>query len=130
MTQKRSVYTKHKTKLKSRAEKEPCLTTKFYEKSSPPSSIVFLTRNRSVVFHLSSLLSWSNWNSYHASINAFLESVTLGKTYLIGKHLLVAFLHRTCQVNEQRVFPLLLEAWIQLPVPVKRGVDTDLIACA
>jgi hypothetical protein len=36
-----------------------------YEKSSPASSIEPLILSSSVVFHLSSLLSWSYWNSCH-----------------------------------------------------------------
>lgn len=105
--------------------------TNFYEKSSPPSSIVFLTRNRSVVFHLSSLVSWSKLNNCDKSVRcAFVNVCQLKRTYLLRKRLLITVLHCSRQVNKQCVFPLLLEAWVQLSIPVKRSVDTDLVACA
>lgn len=51
-------------------------------------------------------------------------------TYLVGKHFLVAILHGSRKINKQRMLPLLLEAGVELPVSLKRSVDTDLVACA
>lgn len=92
--------------------------------------MVLLILRRSVVFHLSSLLSWSYWKSYCLLAESWLRERRVLKRYLVSEHLLVSVLYGLGQIHQQLVLSLLDKTRVQIPVSVECSIHTNLIARA